>query len=312
MASTRLIDGNAVAEGVKAGLRDRIAAQTAERGEGYVRLDAILVSDERETAAHVYAKNQARTCASLGIGYTLHEVEFEPGEEPKAIQKRTRALIRRLNADPAVHGIMMHMPLPEGVDAVAVRGVIAPEKDVEGVTPTNIGNIIYGRSSLAPCTALAIMECLASVGLKGDALKGKHAVVVGASDTVGKPIAAMLMRPEATVTSCNVHTPDTPGLCRGADIVVACAGVAHLVKGDWVKPGAVVIDVGIHRVPVQGDTTGVKLRTVGDVEPEGVGSALGVDGWLSPVPGGVGPVTVAMLLGNVVSAAEAASEELEE
>jgi methylenetetrahydrofolate dehydrogenase (NADP+)/methenyltetrahydrofolate cyclohydrolase len=156
------------------------------------------------------------------------------------------------------------------------------------------------------------MECLASVGLKGDALKGKHAVVVGASDTVGKPIAAMLMRPEATVTSCNVHTADTPGLCRAADIVVACAGVAHLVKANWVRGGAVVIDVGIHRVPVQGDATGVKLRTVGDVEPEGVGAALGGDGWLSPVPGGVGPVTVAMLLGNVVSAAEAASTEIDE
>jgi methylenetetrahydrofolate dehydrogenase (NADP+)/methenyltetrahydrofolate cyclohydrolase len=198
-----------------------------------------------------------------------------------------------LNTDPVVRAIMVHLPLPAGIDHYRVQSLIAPEKDVEGVNPANIGNIVYGRSSLAPCTALAVVRMIETTGVS---LRGARAVVVGASDHVGKPIAVMLMRPEATVVSCNKHTKGIVDLARTADVLIAAAGVPGLVTAEWVKPGAIVIDVGIHRV----DGPDGKKRTVGDVEQDGVRQ---VAGWLSPVPGGVGPVTVAMLLENVAAAA---------
>ncbi|MCA9292369.1 MAG: bifunctional 5,10-methylenetetrahydrofolate dehydrogenase/5,10-methenyltetrahydrofolate cyclohydrolase [Phycisphaerales bacterium] len=291
-----LIDGSAVAARIRQNLRARVDALAAQNRP--VRLDAILVSSADETAAHVYAQNQARTCKSLGIDYALHELPAV------ASQREIVQLIRRLNTDPNVHALMVHMPLPPGVDIYTVRAAIDPAKDVEGVSPANIGAIVYEHTSLAPCTALAVMRLIDETPLAGDAIKGKRVVIVGASDIVGKPIAAMLMGREATVMSCNKFTDDLPALAREAEIVVAAAGVAHLVTADWVKPGAVVVDVGIHRVPVTGDPTGVKLRTVGDVDADSVST---VAGWLSPVPGGVGPVTVAMLLANVVAAAATAA-----
>ena len=294
MTTATLIDGKAIAADIREGLRMRIDALAASGRQ--VRLDAVLVSSADDTAAHVYAQNQARTCKALGIGYTLHKLPNATG------QREIVQLICRLNADPEVHAMMVHMPLPEGVDVFTVRAAIDPAKDVEGVSPANIGNIVYERSSLAPCTALAVMQLIDATPLAGDAIKGRRAIIVGASDIVGKPIAAMLMGREATVISANKFTEELPALSRQADVVIAAAGVAHLVKGDWIKPGAVVIDVGIHRVAVEGDPTGVKARTVGDTEASSVAE---VAGWLSPVPGGVGPVTVAMLLGNVVAAAEA-------
>ena len=189
---------------------------------------------------------------------------------------------------------MLCLPLPRGVEAYAVQRLIAPEKDVEGVNPANIGNIVYGRSSLAPCTALAAVALVRSTGVE---LKGRHAVVVGASDHVGKPIAILLMREGATVTSCNEWTPDLTGICKGADVLVAAAGVPGLITQAMVKPSAVVVDVGVNRVE---GPDGARM-TVGDVAYDEV---CGVAGWISPVPGGVGPMTVATLLGNVVDAAE--------
>lgn len=191
---------------------------------------------------------------------------------------------------------MVHMPLPPGVDSYAIQCLIDQDKDVEGVNPANIGNIVYGRSSLAPCTGLAVVKMIEHTGVE---LRGKTAVVVGASNHVGKPIAVLLMRQDATVISCNKWTPNLPQLTAGADILVAAAGVPGLITREMVKPGAVVIDVGVNRVKTIDGT----MKTVGDCEFEPL-RAPGGASWISPVPGGVGPMTVAMLLLNVVEAAE--------
>jgi methylenetetrahydrofolate dehydrogenase (NADP+)/methenyltetrahydrofolate cyclohydrolase len=288
----RVIDGRLLAETEKR----RIAARASSlRAAGRpVRLDAVLAGSGFDTASRVYAENQRKMCLDLGIDYHLHELRVGPDEAAVA------ARVERLNDDPAVHAVMVHLPLPDGVDAYRIQSLIAPHKDVEGVNPANIGNIVYGRSSLAPCTALAVLKMIESTGLD---LCGRFAVCVGASDIVGKPVAVMLMRREATVVSCTKHTRDITSLTRRAEVLVVATGVAALVKADWVKPGAVVIDVGINRVPGPDG----RARTVGDVAFDEVS---GVAGWISPVPGGVGPVTVAMLLENVVTAAETAGNPL--
>jgi len=189
---------------------------------------------------------------------------------------------------------MVHMPIPDGVDAYEIQARISSDKDVEGVNPANIGNIVFGKRSLVPCTALAVMEMIESTGIE---LQGARAVCVGASTIVGKPVAVLLMQAEATVTSTNVHTKNQESITREADILVTAAGVPNLITAECVKEGAVVIDVGINRV--QGSDG--KKRTVGDVDFEGV---QGIAGFVSPVPGGVGPMTVAMMLRNTVQAAE--------
>jgi methylenetetrahydrofolate dehydrogenase (NADP+)/methenyltetrahydrofolate cyclohydrolase len=279
-AGARLIDGKALSEVVRASLRERIAASGRS-----VRLDAVLVGDDR--AAGIYAANQARTCAEVGIDYVLHRLPAGASYDEVA----GRVLL--LNTEDQVRALMVHMPLPEGVDAERVQSLIAPEKDVEGVNPANIGNVVYGRRSLVPCTALAVLEMIEHTGID---LRGKRCAVVGASNIVGKPIAVLLMREEATVHSTNKHTPSLESLCRECDVVVAACGVPRLVRDSWIKPGAVVIDVGINRV----DGPGGQRLTVGDVDFDAVRR---VAGWISPVPGGVGPMTVAMLLRNVVDAA---------
>ena len=277
--SARPIDGKEFSARVKADLRDRIL-----RAGRPVRLDAVLASPDKGAA--LYAHNQAKTCAEVGIEYHLHELAADAGYEDVA----GRVLL--MNTDDSVRAIMVHMPLPPALDAERVQSLIAPEKDVEGVNPANIGNVVYGRRSLVPCTALATLEMIEHTGIE---LRGARAVVVGASNIVGKPIAVLLMRAEATVVSANKFTQGLAAICRDADIVVAAAGVPGLVKPDWVKPGAVVVDVGINRIRTDDGRT----MTVGDVDP----AVAGVAGWLSPVPGGVGPMTVAMLLRNVVDAA---------
>jgi methylenetetrahydrofolate dehydrogenase (NADP+)/methenyltetrahydrofolate cyclohydrolase len=277
--SARPIDGKELSARVKADLRDRIM-----RAGRPVRLDALLASPDKGAA--LYAHNQAKTCAEVGIEYHLHELAADAGYEDVA----GRVLL--MNTDDSVRAIMVHMPLPPALDAERVQSLIAPEKDVEGVNPANIGNVVYGRRSLVPCTALATLEMIEHTGIE---LRGARAVVVGASNIVGKPIAVLLMRAEATVVSANKFTQGLASICRDADIVVAAAGVPGLVKPDWVKPGAVVVDVGINRIRTDDGRT----MTVGDVDP----AVAGVAGWLSPVPGGVGPMTVAMLLRNVVDAA---------
>ena len=276
----RIIDGKALSDAVRASLRARIAAAGRR-----VRLDALLVGEDR--AAAIYAANQARTCEEVGIEYVLHRLPA--GATPDDIAGR----VLLLNVDDAVRALMVHLPLPPGTDTERIQSLIAPEKDVEGVNPANIGNVVYGRRSLVPCTALAALEMIESTGI---ALRGKRCAVVGASNIVGKPIAVLLMREEATVHSTNKHTPGLPELARECDVLVAACGVPRLVDAAWVKPGAVVIDVGINRV----DGPDGRKVTVGDVD---FASVREVAGWISPVPGGVGPMTVAMLLRNVVEAA---------
>mgnify|MGYP001247316359 CR=1 FL=1 len=286
-----LIDGNALAKRFREEVSSRVAALKA-RGQD-VRLDAVLV-DNGDSAARVYSDNQARTCAQLGITYKLHTLPQGSGYDDIA----GRVLL--LNTEDAVHAVMLHMPLPDDVDPYRVQRLIKPEKDVEGVNPANIGNVVYGRSSLAPCTGLAVVKMIESVFPNRAAgepfLRGKRCVVVGASDVVGKPIAVLLMRQDATVISCNKYTPNLASLTREADILVAAAGVPNLITADMVKPGAIVIDVGVNRV-TQPDGS---KKTVGDVDFSAVSP---IASHISPVPGGVGPVTVAMLLLNVADAA---------
>ena len=278
--SATIVDGRALSASVRESIVARIAASNRP-----VRLDAVLVGGDR--AAAIYAENQAKTCAAVGIDYRLHRLPEGAAYDDIA------GRILLLNTEDEVRAIMMHLPLPAGVDHERIQALIHPEKDVEGVNPANIGNVVYGRRSLVPCTALASVEMIESTGV---ALRGARCVIVGASNIVGKPIAVLLMRAEATVISTNKFTKDLAALTRSADVLVAAAGVPGLISAEMVKPGAVVIDVGINRVKGPDG----KSMTVGDVDFEPVRE---VAGWISPVPGGVGPMTVAMLLRNTVDAA---------
>jgi methylenetetrahydrofolate dehydrogenase (NADP+)/methenyltetrahydrofolate cyclohydrolase len=285
--TARIIDGIALAEKVKKNISRRVRALKGKP----VRLDAILVGDDG--AAAVYARRQGDGCRELGIEYVLHELPDHATHEDVA----GRVLL--LNADRQVSAIMVHLPLPEGVDTERIQSLIAGQKDVEGVNPANIGRVVYGRRSLIPCTALATMEMIESTGIT---LTGTRCVCVGASSIVGKPVVVLLMRVEATVVSTNKYTAGLADLTRIADVLVSATGVPGLIRADMVKPGAVVIDVGFARITDPG--TGRK-KTAGDVAFDEVKE---VAGWLSPVPGGVGPMTVAMLLRNTVEAAERLAE----
>ncbi|MFG0245574.1 MAG: bifunctional 5,10-methylenetetrahydrofolate dehydrogenase/5,10-methenyltetrahydrofolate cyclohydrolase [Phycisphaerales bacterium JB052] len=284
--SAQIIDGKALAQK----FREQVAQRAGSlRERGFTpKLDALLV-ESGDNGARVYAQNQARTCEAIGIDYQLHTLP--KGSDQKAIE----AQIRTLNQDDDVHAIMVHMPMPEGVDAYHIQELIDPEKDVEGVNPANIGNVVYGRSMRAPCTALATLKLIDSTGVD---LKGKRCVVVGASAVVGRPIAVLLMQREATVVSCNKYTQGLKDLCRDAEILIPAAGVAGLITSDMVSPGALVVDVGVNRIK---DDEG-KTRTVGDVDFDAVSP---IAGHISPVPGGVGPMTVGVLLHNVIELAEA-------
>ncbi|MCU0689552.1 MAG: bifunctional 5,10-methylenetetrahydrofolate dehydrogenase/5,10-methenyltetrahydrofolate cyclohydrolase [Phycisphaerales bacterium] len=291
----KVLDGKALADAYRAAIAQRVKAVEARGGR--VRLDAILVGTA-DNAARVYATNQGKTCNAVGIGYKLHELG---SEAEVATYDDIAGRVLLLNTQEHVHAVMLHMPLPDGIDPYSVQKLIAPEKDVEGVNPANIGNVVYGRSSLAPCTGLAVVKMLAATGVP---LRGKKCLVIGASDVVGKPIAVLLMRTDATVISCNKYTGQdaVAALAREADVIVAAAGVPGLVTANMVKPGAIVVDVGVNRVAGPDG----KMRTVGDADFSPVAQALGPNGWISPVPGGVGPMTVTMLLLNVVRAAERA------
>jgi methylenetetrahydrofolate dehydrogenase (NADP+)/methenyltetrahydrofolate cyclohydrolase len=276
----RIIDGKALGQSVRSLIARRVSEASRQ-----VRLDAVLVGTDR--AAEIYARNQKSTCAEVGIEYVLHRITDGAGYDEIA----GRVLL--LNTDEAVTGLMLHLPLPDKVDTERIQSLIDPAKDIEGVNPANIGNVVYGRRSLVPCTALAAVELIESTGID---LKGARCVVIGASNIVGKPVAVLLMRGEATVISTNKFTRDLAAETLQADVLVSAAGVPGLVTAKMVKPGAVVVDVGINRIT----NSAGKRCTVGDVDFEGVRT---VAGWLTPVPGGVGPMTVAMLLRNAVDAA---------
>lgn len=283
----QIIDGKMLATAI----REKVAADVkslADLGKP-VRLVAMLVGDN--SAAQVYAENQKKTCAQVGIAYDLRTM---PATTTEA---QLHAAIHALNADPTVTGIFLHSPLPRGLDLPEAQYQIDIHKDVEGVNPANIGHVVYGHTIIAPCTALAVVELIDATGAP---LQGANVTIVGASRIVGRPLSLLLTERNATVTLCHIHTKDTPAACRTADIVVVAVGKPGLLRAGHIKPGAVVIDVGINRVKITDAFGRVTEKTVGDVDFEEVAQ---VASHITPVPGGVGPMTVAMLLRNTLRAA---------
>ena len=280
-----LIDGAAIAQQVKADVQRRVAQLREQQGK-LVKLVALLVGGT--PAGELYAQRQAESCRAVGVEYELVALPAD------VTQGDVKHQIRRLNQDPAVTGIMMHLPLPPHMRPARLQYEIDVVKDVEGVNPAHIGYVVYGPTLSAPCTAAAVMELIRHTGVE---LYGAEAVVVGASEIAGKPIALLLAEQMATVTVCHIATRDLGRHTRDADVLVVAAGKPGLIGAEHVKDGAVVIDVGINRV-VQPDGT---KKTVGDVEFEGVSRRAS---HITPVPGGVGPMTVAMLLRNTLRSAE--------
>jgi 5,10-methylene-tetrahydrofolate dehydrogenase/methenyl tetrahydrofolate cyclohydrolase len=240
----------------------------------------------------MYVRMKHRRCEKVGI----HSIGIEMPQD--ATQEAVEVKVEELNADPAVHGILVQLPLPDHLDEEAVLNTIRLEKDVDGFHPVNIGRLaMKGRTPLfAPCTPQGIIELIDSTGV---AIEGKEAVILGRSNIVGLPVSMLLLKRNATITICHSRTQDLPEVVRRADILVAAVGRAEMVKKDWVKPGAVVIDVGINQVDDPTRKRGYRL--VGDVDFDAVKE---VAGWITPVPGGVGPMTIAMLLSNTVTAAK--------
>ena len=273
------IDGKAIA----AKVRGEVAAEVAALKKKGISpgLATVLVGDDPASA--IYVRNKVRACEEVGIASFGHTLPAD------TTQEALLAVVDQLNADPAVHGILVQLPLPDGLDQREVIERIAPAKDVDGLHPESQGRLVGGLDGLRPCTPLGSMRLLEEAGVD---LKGKRAVVVGRSVLVGKPLALLLLEQHATVTICHSRTDDLPGEIGRADVVVAALGRAEAIRGEWIKPGAAVIDVGINRTD-----DGLK----GDVE---YGPASERAGCITPVPGGVGPMTIAMLLRNTVQAAQ--------
>ena len=282
--TAQLIDGNALAATVRAEVAHRVQALQARGVQPH--LSIILVGDN--PASQVYVRSKVADSQQTGLSATL---ERYPAELPQA---ELLARIAALNADPAVHGILVQLPLPPHMDAHAVIEAIAPAKDVDGFHVASAGALMVGQPGFRPCTPYGCMRMLQSIGLHD--LRGRHAVVIGRSNIVGKPMAMMLLAQNATVTVCHSGTSDLAALTRQADIVVAAVGKRNVLTADMVKPGAVVIDVGMNR-----DDAG---KLCGDVD---FAAVKDVASWITPVPGGVGPMTRAMLLVNTIEAAERAS-----
>ena len=277
------IDGKAVAAAVREEVRERVA-RLAVRGI-VPGLAAILVGDD--PASRVYVGNKEKACADAGIRSFRHRL---PASTPEG---ELLALVARLGRDPEVHGILVQLPLPPPLRAPAVIEALAPEKDVDGLHLVNQGRLLAGLPGLRPCTPLGILRLIDTTG---GVLGGAHAVVVGRSVLVGKPVALLLLERHATVTLCHSRTADLPREVGRAQVLIAATGQPGLIRGEWIRPGAVVIDVGINRGP--------DGKLCGDVEFE---PARERAAFITPVPGGVGPMTVAMLLANTVTAAERAA-----
>ena len=281
-SSAQILDGKALAARVRQELRDQIDAGLAA-GRARPGLATVIVGED--PASQVYVRNKRRACEEVGMANFHTELPAEAG------QAALLAEVARLNADEAVHGILVQLPLPRGFDydENAVLEAIDPAKDADGFHPLNQGALMQARRAPVPCTPKGCMRLLAETGVE---TSGKKAVVVGRSNIVGKPVALLLLQQNCTVTICHSRTSDLEAEVRAADIVVAAVGVAELVRGSWIKPGAVVLDVGINR-----NEAG---KLVGDVE---FAAAAERAGWITPVPGGVGPMTIAMLLANTLEAA---------
>ena len=282
--SAQIIDGVALSKQLRAQVGARAAALTARgRRPG---LAVILVGEDPASA--VYVRNKVKACQEHGVHSVLEQYEASLSKA------ELLARVAALNADPAIHGILVQMPLPKHMDPHQVIEAIATAKDVDGFSVHSAGTLMTGLPGLRPATPLACMKLIESTGLK---LRGKHAVVIGRSNTVGKPMALLLLQAHATVTVCHSATPDLALHTRHADVVVVAVGRRNTLTAEMVKPGAVVIDVGMNRND--------EGRLCGDVDFAGVREALGASGFITPVPGGVGPMTITMLLANTLQAAEA-------
>jgi methylenetetrahydrofolate dehydrogenase (NADP+)/methenyltetrahydrofolate cyclohydrolase len=277
----RVIDGKARAERLTAEVREAVAARVAS-GRPPPGLAVVLVGEN--PASQVYVRNKRRTTEAVGMRSFAFDLPAS------TTQGELLALVDRLNADPAVNGILVQLPLPKQISDEAVTERIDPRKDVDGFHPYNIGRLVLKRPLLRPCTPFGCMTLLKDTG---ETLEGKHAVIIGQSNIVGRPMALELLMERCTVTVCHSRTRDLPGLVRQADIVVAGVGKANFVQGDWIKPGAIVVDVGINR--------GADGKLCGDVD---FAAASQRAAWITPVPGGVGPMTIATLLANTLRAAE--------
>lgn len=316
--TAQIVDGAALADGIVAGLRDEVAGLKAAGRQP--RLVAVQVGEN--AASRVYIKNQRESCERIGIAYRLDELPAT------ASQADLAAHIGSLNADPRVTGVILQMPLPEGLDPRAAQRAIAFEKDIEGMHPANMGRVVYGDARQAPCTAHGAFllarslelppshdplpefaKKMIAAGKTTPGLYGKNVVIVGHSEIVGKPLALLFLDHFCTVEVCHIATKNLAEKARRADILCVAVGKPGLIKAEMIRPGAAVIDIGINRVPDIGpDGKPVlnrkgkpAMKTVGDVDYAG---AAEVAGWITPVPGGVGPMTVAMLLKNVVEAAK--------
>jgi methylenetetrahydrofolate dehydrogenase (NADP+) / methenyltetrahydrofolate cyclohydrolase len=287
MTDAEIIDGKAFAAGLRERVGGAVAGLRATHGQA-PGLAVVLVGED--PASEVYVRNKGKQTAECGMHSIEHKLSADTDQETLL------KLIADLNADDDVDGILVQLPLPDHVDPQAVLDTIDPAKDVDGFHVINAGRLATGGDALVPCTP---MGCLLMLKERMGDLSGKNAVVVGRSNIVGKPMAALLTRESCTVTIAHSRTKDLPSVCRGADILVAAVGRPEMIKGDWVGPGAVVIDVGINRIPAPERGEG-KMRLVGDVD---FAEAKAVAGAITPVPGGVGPMTIAVLLRNTVEAA---------
>lgn len=285
--TAKLIDGKIIAEAVRREAAEETAKLRAQTGQTPT-LAVVLVGDNPASQSYVTSKGKA--CEEAGMGSITHRLPAT------ATQAEVEDLVRALNADPVVNGILVQLPLPRGLDEEAVLNLISLNKDVDGFHPMNIGQLVMkGRTpQFIPCTPAGCIEMLVRSGIE---IAGKDAVVVGRSNIVGVPVAALLQNADATVTTCHSKTKDLPAKVRNADIVVAAIGRPEYVRGEWLKPGCAVIDVGINRIPDATKKSGARL--VGDVA---FAEAVEVAGYITPVPGGVGLMTVAMLLTNTVRA----------
>ncbi len=284
MSQAKIIDGNAAAAEVRAVIAARVSA-LKEAGGPTPGLAVVLVG--ADPASQVYVRNKNKRAVEVGMNSFEHFLPVDTTEQ------ELLTLVERLNLDQRVHGILVQLPLPKQINAQRVLESIHPSKDVDGFHPFNVGRLVTGGTALVPCTPLG---CLLLLKRELGNLSGKRAIVLGRSNIVGKPMAQLLLRESATVTIAHSRTQDLPGECRRADIVVAAVGQPEMVRGDWIKPGATVIDVGINRVPAAEEG---KTRLVGDVA---FAEAAAVAGAITPVPGGVGPMTIAILLRNALEA----------
>jgi methylenetetrahydrofolate dehydrogenase (NADP+)/methenyltetrahydrofolate cyclohydrolase len=290
MSQAQLIDGQGFAESLRGRIAEEVAGLIRDHGLK-PGLAVVLVGGDPASQIYVNSKGVATEAAGmLSITRRLPE---------ETTQDELLAIVAELNADPTIHGILVQFPVPPRIDPVVIQAAISPDKDVDGLNTVNAGRLATGQAALVPCTPLGCMMLLEDVL---GTLRGKHAVVIGRSNLVGKPIAQLLLRADCTVTIAHSRTLDLPSVARLGDILVAAVGRAEMVRGDWIKPGAAVIDVGMNRVPSRRPKAAAEGKTivVGDVN---FAEASEVAGWITPVPRGVGPMTVACLLRNTVTAA---------